>query len=109
MSVNMCFYVQPTYSHYHLYDIEYFDRIHIKSKINITFPVNYYIYCYILDFLDINKQYITVNFLRLQTIAVVSCMLVSLVSCQQYQQTTPIPIVRYENDGVNFDGSYKWA
>ncbi|XP_027845537.2 endocuticle structural glycoprotein SgAbd-8-like [Aphis gossypii] len=43
------------------------------------------------------------------TIAVVSCMLVSLASCQQYQPTTPIPIVRYENDGVNFDGSYKWA
>ncbi|KAL5235252.1 hypothetical protein ACI65C_002662 [Semiaphis heraclei] len=43
------------------------------------------------------------------TIAVVSCMLVGLVSCQQYQPTTPIPIVRYENDGVNFDGSYKWA
>jgi len=36
-------------------------------------------------------------------------MLVSLVSCQQFQPTTPIPIVRYENDGVNFDGSYKWA
>uniref|UniRef100_A0A224XRL8 Putative endocuticle structural glycoprotein n=1 Tax=Panstrongylus lignarius TaxID=156445 RepID=A0A224XRL8_9HEMI len=24
-------------------------------------------------------------------------------------QTTPIPILKYENEGVNYDGSYKWA
>ncbi|XP_065205365.1 endocuticle structural glycoprotein SgAbd-8-like [Planococcus citri] len=24
-------------------------------------------------------------------------------------QTTPIPIIKYENPGVNFDGSYKWS
>lgn len=58
MVVNMRFYVQPTYSQY---DRKYYDRIHIKSKINIIFPVNYYIYCFTLAFLDINKHYKTLN------------------------------------------------
>ncbi|KAL0266841.1 UNVERIFIED_CONTAM: hypothetical protein PYX00_009279 [Menopon gallinae] len=32
-----------------------------------------------------------------------------LAAPQQQSNQPPIPILRFENDGVNFDGSYKWS
>ncbi|XP_017785765.1 PREDICTED: endocuticle structural glycoprotein SgAbd-8-like [Nicrophorus vespilloides] len=34
--------------------------------------------------------------------------LVALTKAQQQPHGDPIPIIRYENEGVNPDGSYKW-
>nr|XP_024217477.1 endocuticle structural glycoprotein SgAbd-8 isoform X2 [Halyomorpha halys] len=31
------------------------------------------------------------------------------VQSSQGSNTTPIPILKYENEGVNYDGSYKWS
>nr|CAD7461588.1 unnamed protein product [Timema tahoe] len=42
--------------------------------------------------------------------AVVAMAMVALSMARPQQpSTSPIPIISYENEGVNFDGSYKWS
>lgn len=44
-------------------------------------------------------------------VIVLSAVLTALSSAQQptqQPQGEPIPIIRYENEGVNADGSYQW-
>jgi hypothetical protein len=41
-----------------------------------------------------------------QIVAVLGCL--SVAAWARPQEQTPIPILKYENEGVNYDGSYKW-
>ncbi|XP_069674208.1 endocuticle structural glycoprotein ABD-4-like [Periplaneta americana] len=47
----------------------------------------------------------------MNTIAVLVVLSLAAVCLARPQgaQTTPIPIISYNNEGVNFDGSYKWS
>ncbi|XP_023704721.1 endocuticle structural glycoprotein SgAbd-2 isoform X2 [Cryptotermes secundus] len=47
----------------------------------------------------------------MNTIAVLAalCLVSACLARPQGSNTTPIPIISYVNEGVNFDGSYKWS
>lgn len=42
------------------------------------------------------------------SIALVLAVVALASAAPQQPNQPPIPILKYENDGVNFDGSYKW-
>lgn len=46
--------------------------------------------------------------LPLQAIVLVLSVVLALCSAQQKQEQEPIAIVKYDNEGVNADGSYQW-